>query len=115
MNSENFETIEGLCEALTSSYTAIEECLDELKPRTRHETSVVNCIRNELNNIRDCRYRIYGVCEDSYVDEQREAVPAEVLELADMLPNKFSLGEWESLKEYISKWREENGYPQYCK
>ena len=47
MNSENFETIEGLCEALTSSYTAIEECLDELKPRTRRETSVVSCIRKE--------------------------------------------------------------------
>lgn len=115
MNSENFETIEGLCEALTSSYTAIEECLDELKPRTRHETSVVSGIRNELHNIRDFRYRIYGVCEDSYVDEQRDAVPAEVLELADMLPNKFSLGEWESLKEHVKQWREENGYPQYCK
>ena len=37
MNSENFETIEGLCEELTASYTAIEECLDELKPRTRYE------------------------------------------------------------------------------
>lgn len=115
MNSENFETIEGLCEALTSSYTAIEECLDELKPRTPHETSVVSCIRNELHNIRDFRYRIYGVCEDSYADEQRESVPAEVLELADMLPNKFSLGEWESLKEHVKHWREENGYTQYCK
>ena len=114
MNSKNFETIEGLCESLTSSYTAIEECLDELNPRTRHETSVVSCIRNELNNIRDFRYRIYGVCEDSYVDEQRVNVPAEVLELAPMLPNKFSLGEWESLKEHINKWREENGHPQYC-
>lgn len=113
MNTENFETIEGLCEALTSSYTAIEECLDELKPRTRHETSVVSCIRNELHNIRDFRYRIYGVCEDSCEDERRENVPAEVSELADMLPNKFSLGEWESLKEHINKWREENGYPQY--
>lgn len=108
MNSENFETIEGLCEALTSSYTAIEECLDEL-----HETSVVSCIRNELNNIRDFRYQIYGVCEDSYVEEGRDDVPAEVLELAPMLPKKFSLGEWESLKEHINKWREENGYPQY--
>lgn len=113
MNTENFETIEGLCEALTSSYTAIEEWLDEIKPRTRHETSVVNCIRNELNNIRDFCCRIYGVCEDSYADEQREAVPAEVSELADMLPNKFSLGEWESLKEQINHWREENGYPHY--
>lgn len=115
MNTENFETIEGLCEELTSSYTAIEECLDELKPRTRNETSVVSCIRNELHNIRDFRYRIYGVCEDSYTDEATIDKNSEVFELVPMLPKKFSLGEWESLKEHINKWREENGYPQYCK
>lgn len=113
MNIENLETIEGLCEALTSSYTAIEECLDELNPRTRHETSVVNCIRCELHNIRDFRYRIYAECETCYVDEEKVHVPAEVLELAPMLPSKFTVGEWESLKEHIDKWREENGYPQY--
>lgn len=113
MNTENFETIEGLCEALTSSYTAIEECLDELKPRTRHETSVVSCIRNELHNIRDFRYRIYGVCEDDYTDEDTIDKDSEALDLVPMLPKKFSLGEWESLKEHINKWREENGYPQY--
>lgn len=113
MNSENFETIEGLCEELTASCLAISEWLDSLKPRTRQETSVVSCIRHELSNVGLFKDRIYGVCEDSYVDEQRENVPAEVLELADMLPNKFSLGEWESLKEQINKWREENGYRQY--
>lgn len=113
MTEKNFETIEGLCEALTSSYTSIEECLDELKPRTRHETSVVSCIRNELHNIRDFRCRIYGVCEDSYVEEGRDNVSAEVLELVPMLPKKFSLGEWESLMEHINKWREENGYQKY--
>ena len=114
MNSENFETIEGLCEALTYSYTAIEECLDELKPRTRHETSVVNCIRNEIHNIRDFGYRIYGVCEDDCTDEDTIDKDSEALDIVPMLPKKLSLGEWESLKEHINKWREENGYPQHC-
>lgn len=112
MNSENFETIEGLCEEITASCSAIEEWLDNLKPRTRNETSAVSCIRHELANVSLFKDRIYGVCEDSYVDEGKDDVPAEVLELAPMLPKKFSLGEWESLKDHINKWKEENGYPQ---
>lgn len=113
MNTENFETIEGLCEELTASCLAISEWIDELKPRTRNETSVVSCIRHELSNVELFKDRIYGVCEDSYTDEATIDENSEVFELAEMLPKKFSLGEWESLKEHINKWREENGYPQY--
>lgn len=114
MITENFETIEGLCEDISASCGAIEEWLDNIKPRTRNETSAVSCIRHELSNVRLFKDRVYRVCEDDGTDGATLNEDSEVFELSKMLPNKFSLGEWESLKTAINKWREENGYPQYC-
>ena len=114
MNTENFESIEALCEDISTSCGAIEGLLDNLKPRTRNETSAVSCIRHELSNVRHFKDSLYGVCEDDGTDGATLNKDSEVFELSKMLPNKFSLGEWESLKTAINKWREENGYPQYC-
>lgn len=114
MERENFETIEGLCEDLSASCSAIEEWLDNINPRTRNETSAANCILHEISNVRLFKNRIYSVCDSDDTGEATINEDSELFELYHMLPNRFSLGEWESLKEHINKWREENGYPQYC-
>lgn len=110
MKEKDFESIEGICEEITASVSAIDEWLDQLKPKTKAQVSAVDNIRKELSNIPYFKDRIYGICENIYCDEP-ETDLSQYDEIISILPSgKLSLGEMLSLKEHVNQWKAENGY-----
>lgn len=111
MKGKDFESIEGICEEITASVSAIDEWLDQLKPKTKAQVSAVDNIRKELSNIPYFKDRIYGICENDYCDERDAKDLSQYYEIIAILPNgKLSLGEMLSLKEHVNQWKAENGY-----
>lgn len=112
MERNSFESIEGICEEITASCTAIADWLDQLKPKTKAQVLAVDNIRKELSNIPYFKDRIYGICENDGGDEALESHKvSQYSEVIEMLPSgNLSLGEALSLKEHINQWKAENGY-----
>lgn len=111
MKKEDFDSIEGLCEEITASVNAIEEWLDDIKPRSKAQVSAVDNIRKELSNIPYFKDRIYGVCENDYCESKDTEDLSQYNEIIAILPSgKLSLGEMLSLKEHVNQWKTENGY-----
>lgn len=111
MKEQNFNSIEGLCEEITASVSAINEWLDQLKPKTKAQVLALGNIRKELSNIPYFKDSIYRICEDDYCEEDDSVDISQYEEVIEILPSgNLSLGEVESLKEYIKNWKVENGY-----
>ena len=116
MNEKHWSSFEAQYEDLNTSLEAIEEtlgnCCELRLSKSIEETLRAVCC--EVRNAKQSAGAIYSTCADDHCEDTGVDI-SQYEEVVEMLPTgNMSLGEVESLKEHINKWRAENGYSTYC-
>lgn len=110
-SNELFASIESKTESIGSSVDEIEEIME--KPRfTQRDRQIVIA---ELRNIKLNNERIYGVAEENNADANsaNDALDnAVVTDIAQFIPKKLSVQEYDMLLAALDNWRAEIGLPK---
>lgn len=109
-SNELFASIESKTESIGSSVDEIEEIME--KPRfTQRDRQIVIA---ELRNIKLNNERIYGAAEEINASASKNTVLDDGIEadIAQFIPRKMSVQEYDMLLAALDNWRVEIGLPK---
>lgn len=75
---------------------SIEDKLNDL------DSTCLSDLLDEVQSLQSDATELLGLVEDIVLEDS---------DLGELVPEDLSVGEFESLKEAVNKWRTENGYP----